>query len=225
MTKVRAAPDDIADAIRAEILRGELAPGQPLRQEELAVRFGVSRVPVREALRGLCSEGLALWQSQRGFTVSVLAPREAKEILEIRSVLERQGLGWAFAAIDTDRMAAAAAILDAAEAASSIDVWSDLNDRFHQTLLTPCGRSELLTLVRQLNNRVDRYIRLLVAHGDYRRRAEREHRAILAAIEANSLEAASLLLDAHIAGTSSALDAYIADWKGKQWRERTGADR
>jgi DNA-binding GntR family transcriptional regulator len=225
VTKGRAGPDEIADAVRAEILRGELPPGRPLRQEELAARFGVSRVPVREALRGLCSEGLALWQPQRGFTVSVLAPGEAREILEIRSVLERQGLRWAFAAIDDTTIRAAATILAEAEVATSIDAWSELNDRFHQTLLAPCGCSELLGLVRQLNNRVDRYIRLLVARADYRRRAEKEHRAILAAIDAKSCEAAALLLDAHIAGTSSALDAYLADWQGGSGNGRSPRQR
>lgn len=215
MLKPKATPDEIAAELRAEMLRGAWEPGKSLRQDEIAARFGVSRVPVREALRSLCAEGLAIWRAQRGFTVAQLKPDEARELLEIRAVLEIQALRWAFENIDKATLEQAKAALERAEATESIDAWSDLNAVFHQTLLEPCGRPMLLEMIGQLNNRVDRYIRLLILRGDYRDQAEAEHRAILAAAAAKNVEAAALLLTQHIEGTAGWLDDFLAREQGK----------
>lgn len=203
-------PDEIAAAIRDEILRGDLEPGVSARQDELAARFSVSRVPVREALRGLVAEGLMTCEPQKGFRVARLAPEEAREILQIRSLLEVQALRWAFAHISRESIEAAERALDRSETTQSIDEWSQMNSEFHAAILTPCGRPQLLALIRQLNNRVDRYIRLLVALADYRNRAQREHRAILAAIDVGNAEAATSLLKQHIEDTAVRLDDFLA---------------
>ncbi len=210
-TRSRRTPAEIADAIRDEILRGDLEPGTSARQDELAARFAVSRVPVREALRSLVAEGLVTWESQRGFRVAQLAPEEAREILEIRALLEVQALNWAFPNIGKDTVVAAQRALRRAQTTKSIDEWSELNGLFHATILSPCGRPQLLALIQQLNNRIDRYIRLLVSRGDYRLRAEREHRAILAAIEVGNPSAAASLLQQHIADTGNWLDNFLAE--------------
>lgn len=211
-------PDEIAKAIREEILRGELEPGTSARQDEIAQRFSVSRVPVREALRSLVAEGLMTCEPQKGFRVARLSPEDAREILEIRSVLEVQALRWAISKISPEDLALAAAALNQSEQTQSIDEWSDMNGRFHAAILKPCGRPQLLALITQLNNRVDRYIRLLVALGDYRDRAEREHRAILAAIDVGNADAAAILLKQHIEDTAVRLDDFLARRRNERWR-------
>jgi DNA-binding GntR family transcriptional regulator len=205
----RLTPASIADAIREQILRGDLAPGSSARQDELAQRFNVSRVPVREALRCLAAEGLMTWESQRGFRVALLSPEEAREILEIRSLLEVQALRLAFPNIGSAAIEAANTALETSERTTSLDAWSNMNAAFHGAILAPCGRAHLLALIQQLNNRVDRYIRLLVATTDYRPLAEREHRAILAALTAGSEEAAAILLRKHIDDTAVHLDRFL----------------
>lgn len=220
-TKLKRTPDEIADAIRKMILRGELEPGATARQDELAKHFQVSRVPVREALRGLVSEGLMSWEPQRGFKVARLAPEEAREILELRAVLEVQALTWGFDAITTGTVAAARTTLLRSERTTSIDEWSRCNAEFHATILAPCKRPQVLSLIQQLNNRVDRYIRLLVAHGDYRERAECEHRAVLAAIEVGNLPAAASLLKQHVEDTAERLDTFLASHWPATVRTRT----
>lgn len=210
IAKQNRTPDEIAKAIRDEILRGELEPGMSARQDEIAQRFSVSRVPVREALRSLVAEGLMTCESQKGFRVARLAPEEAREILEIRSILEVQALRWAFKDISREALTEAASALDRSEATQSIDEWSEMNGHFHSAILSPCARPQLLALINQLNNRVDRYIRLLVALADYRSRAEREHRAILAAIDVGNIEAAASLLKQHIEDTAARLDDFLA---------------
>lgn len=209
-TRSSRTPAEIADAIREEILRGVLEPGTSARQDDLARRFSVSRVPVREALRSLVAEGLVAWESQRGFRIARLEPAEAREILEIRAILEVQALQWSFPNIGPDTVKLAQRTLKKSQATKSIDEWSELNGRFHAAILIPCGRPQLLALIQQLNNRIDRYIRLLIARGDYRLRAEQEHRAILASIEVGNLTAASSLLKQHIEDTGAWLDNFLA---------------
>src|SRR6476619_3778037 len=81
-------PDLIADTLRDEILRGAVAPGQALRQEELADRFGVSRLPVRDALLRLEAQGLVHVYPNRGAFVISLSADEVREIFELRLLLE-----------------------------------------------------------------------------------------------------------------------------------------
>src|SRR3954471_4720361 len=81
-------PDLIADTLRDEILRGEISPGAALRQEELAERFGVSRLPVRDALMRLEAQGLVHVYPNRGAFVISLSADEVREIYEMRILLE-----------------------------------------------------------------------------------------------------------------------------------------
>src|SRR5829696_1672199 len=81
-------PDLIADSLREDILRGTIPPGQPLRQEELARRFGVSRLPVRDALLRLEAEGLVVVFPNRGAFVVSLSAAEVREIYDLRVLLE-----------------------------------------------------------------------------------------------------------------------------------------
>src|SRR4051812_16872624 len=85
----------IADALRGAICSGEIAPGAPLKQDEIAAEFGVSHTPVREALKALVSEGLATLHHNRGCFASDLSSTVARELMEFRAVLEPRLAGWA----------------------------------------------------------------------------------------------------------------------------------
>src|SRR5437868_10445798 len=84
----RTTPGMVADVLRDAIRSGDLKGGQPLRQDELAAQFGLSRIPVREALRRLEGEGLVTVNPHRGAVVSILSNEELHEICEIRVALE-----------------------------------------------------------------------------------------------------------------------------------------
>lgn len=204
-----ARPESLLARLRHEILRGGLEPGSPLRQDEIAARYGVSKIPVREALLQLVAEGLVAAQPNRGFTVSGLQPQEAEEILEIRAILECQAIRLAMPSMTDADIAHAACLLDQSEKTDELDRWSDLNWNFHTTLYAPAGRKRLLDLIRQVSNPTDRYIRFLISNANYRGRAEREHRAILSACDVRNAEAAAALLDQHIRQTGVLLAAYL----------------
>ncbi|MET0866584.1 MAG: GntR family transcriptional regulator [Pseudorhodoplanes sp.] len=211
--KVRA--KDLVARLRHDILRGGVEPGLPLRQDEIATRCGVSKIPVREALLQLVAEGLVAFQPNRGFTVAGLQPEEAEEILEIRAVLECQAIRDAMPKMADDDVARASRILDQAEATPELDRWSDLNWEFHASLYAPAKRKRLLDLIRQVSNPTDRYIRVLIANANYRGRAEREHRAILSACEMRNAEAAAALLDQHIRQTGVLLAAFLNEQQAR----------
>lgn len=214
LAKKAAKPSDVLSALRRAILRGRYKPGAPLRQDELAASFGISKIPLREALLHLVAEGLVLLQPNRGFTVAHLAADEASEILEIRAILECEALRLAMPAMTPAGIAEAKRMLDDAERATSLDRWSDLNWAFHDALYKLAKRPRLFALLRQISNQTDAYIRVLISNSNYRGQAEREHRAILSACEVGNTEAAVMLLNQHIRQTAILLAAFLRNQQG-----------
>ncbi len=214
-------PEVIADVVRSLILRGHFNGGQPLRQDTIAKWFGVSHIPVREALRQLTAEGLVELQSNRGATVAMLQPDEAEEILEIRFTLEIKAAGLAMPHWTDATFESLEANLAEAESCSSIDRWSDLNRSFHSGLYQPCARPRLLALIGNLNTNVERYIRLLVSRSDYRLQAQREHRAILASARVRNVTALSALIEHHAMETAVQLRQFLSSHMEEKPKQRS----
>jgi DNA-binding GntR family transcriptional regulator len=202
-------PEVIADVLRALILGGQLEGGQPLRQNTIANWFGVSHIPVREALRQLTAEGLVELHDKRGAIVAPMRPDEAEEILEIRLTLEIKAVALAMPHWTEATFAAREAELQEAESCDSIDRWSALNRSFHEGLYQPCARPRLLALIGSLNDNVERYIRLLVSRSDYRLQAQREHRAILASARIGNLPSLAALVEHHALQTAVQLRQFL----------------
>lgn len=202
-------PEVIADVIRALILRGHVDGGQPLRQDTMAKWFGVSHIPVREALRQLTAEGLVQLHDKRGATVAPLRPDEAEEILEIRLTLEIKAVTLAMPHWTEAMFDDLEAQLAEAERCESIDRWSEINRSFHETLYQACARPRLLNMIASLNANVERYIRLLVSRSDYRLQAQREHRAILASARVRNLASLAALVEHHALETAVQLRQFL----------------
>jgi DNA-binding GntR family transcriptional regulator len=202
-------PEVIADVIRTLILRGYLDGGQPLRQDTIAKWFGVSHIPVRESLRQLTAEGLVQLHDKRGATVAPLRPDEAEEILEIRLTLEIKAVTLAMPHWTEAMFGELEGFLSEAETSESIDRWSELNRRFHETLYQACARPRLLNMIASLNANVERYIRLLVSRSDYRLQAQREHRAILASARVRNIASLAALVEHHALETAVQLRQFL----------------
>ena len=131
------------DAIRDGILHGNYPEGEPLRQDALADELGVSRIPIREALRQLEAEGLVTFSPHRGAIVSSLSLEEIEEVFELRATLEPDLIRRALPRLTTYQLDQADEILDRyAEALRSGNVaqWGELNWEFHSSLWAPAGR-------------------------------------------------------------------------------------
>jgi DNA-binding GntR family transcriptional regulator len=189
------------DAIRERILHGYFTEGAPLRQDALAAELGVSRIPVREALRQLEAEGLVTFSPHVGAVVSSLSLDEIRELSEIRALIESDLLRRAIPRIDDDDLARAEEILNrygTAPEAATVVRWGELNWQFHSTLYAPANKPLSMGIVHNLHHHSERYFRMQVRLMRSETRATEEHQAILAAVARRDVEHATSLLIAHI---------------------------
>jgi DNA-binding GntR family transcriptional regulator len=200
------------DAIRDGILHGRYAAGEPLRQDALADELGVSRIPIREALRQLEAEGLVTFSPHRGAIVSSLSLAEIEEVFDLRATIEPDLLRRALPHLTTFQLDQADDVLDSyAHALQTGDVskWGELNWQFHATLYAPAERPITMGIVQRLHQQSDRYLRMQLAltHGETR--ANDEHRAIAAAARGRDVKRACALVRDHIAGAGRSLIAFL----------------
>lgn len=198
----------IASHLRAEIISGAFAPGESLRQEELAARFQVSRMPVRDSLRILEQEGLVDVPTNRGARVAPLDQTDFLEISEMRRVAEVLALKHAIPELTNRQIEQATAIQDEAEAAGP-ERFGELNKAFHRALIAPCGWPRLLAHIDGLSDLTERYLCFAVAELKYAERSHTEHRALIEACARRDSEAACALLAAHIEAASKELLAAL----------------
>jgi DNA-binding GntR family transcriptional regulator len=209
----------IADALRVEILRGKLQGGQPLRQDEIAAQFGVSKIPIREALVQLKAEGLVTFFPNRGAFVSELSAAEADEIYVMRIALEKEILARAIPHLTVSHFKQAGEILSAIDREENIAKWGELNWDFHSTLYSPAGLPRVMETLRTLHTNIARYLVLYLAGLDYQKKSQREHRALLQACRAGEVEKANDILDNHLRSASTHLIKFL-DKPTKSQRRR-----
>ncbi len=201
--------DPIYEALRADILSGRLAGGVPLRQDVIASEHGVSKIPVREALRQLEMEGLVEFRPRRGAIVRQLTEKEVLELIDIRLALECRALELAVPNMIDSDFTVAGEILEEYEAEPSRERWSDLNLRFHHCLYEPCGNLRLLAMISEIEGRMGLFMRLKVTEASGLERPMREHRAILAACRRGAPKEAVGLMRQHIETTQKEVAASI----------------
>lgn len=213
-TKGRARPpmptERIAVQIRDRILSGELAGGVPLRQERIAEEFGVSHIPVREALSRLEAEGLVRREPHRGCVVSQVSLADLEESLEIRIALEVRALRLAVPNMRPADFAEAERILERYAAARAPAQWTERNLDFHLALYRAAGLPKLTRMIEDLIRGAERYVRVYVSTVRGLDEPHREHQEILEACRKRDADRAAGLLEAHIEKTRTALRASLA---------------
>jgi DNA-binding GntR family transcriptional regulator len=206
--------DLVADELRHRIISGELAEGEQLLQEHLADDLGVSRIPVREALRQLEAEGLVTISSHRGGIVSELSLDEIKELFETRVCLETWLLSLAVPAMtDADFHAVEAA--GAQMLPGEVTQWGELNWRFHEALYAPARRKQTMLMLRRIHHNIDRYLRLQITLTSGWQKAQREHRNIVDLCRAKDIPRATAALAAHIMNAANELIETISKRRAK----------
>ncbi len=203
------AAEKVRRGLRAAIMSGALAAGAPIRQEELAAQYQVSRMPVREALRQLEAEGLVLIYPNRGAFVATLDPRAIREIYEIRMLLECDALRRAVPALTPAVIDRAAEILTKLDAAQESDNWGALDETFHVMIYAPVDRPRLLDLITTLRRQVTQFYYVVTPLEQYRVRSQDEHRQILAACAEGDSVGAVAALEAHLHNSADAAIAAI----------------
>jgi DNA-binding GntR family transcriptional regulator len=198
LRRATSTPDLIAETLREEILRGEVEPGQALRQEELAERFGVSRLPVRDALLRLEAQGLVHVYPNRGAFVVALSADEVREIYEMRILLEGDVIERAVPRMTAESWRR----IDAAHAEATRTAggpeWIEGDWRFHRALYEPADRPRQLATIENLRSTVARYS---AGHDALPARTPEwlaDHDAILEACRARAAVAAKQRLVRHL---------------------------
>jgi DNA-binding GntR family transcriptional regulator len=138
----------LADQIRGAIVHGELLSGTPLHQEQLAQQYGVSRSPIREALRQLEAEGYVDYRPNRGAVVATMAERDVQEVVEIRVLLETALIRAAIPLLSANDLRAARQFIDRMRAETDRRRLSELNWAFHEALYGPSGKPRMLALAQ-----------------------------------------------------------------------------
>ncbi|NVN13174.1 GntR family transcriptional regulator [Nguyenibacter vanlangensis] len=193
----------VGNALRQAILDGHLADGQSLRQSELAGAFGVSTIPVREALKQLEVEGLVAFQQNRGATVIGLSEEDIIDFSEIRASLEEMAATQSvrrMTRVDLARVEDAyeAFVAGTSDAPDGMARSGPLNWAFHGAIYAACGRPRLLEMIEGVHRRVDRYIRAHLEIAGRKAETDAEHLALLAACRSRDAEGIAALTRRHI---------------------------
>jgi DNA-binding GntR family transcriptional regulator len=199
--------------MRERILTGKYAPGAALRQDVIAGEFGTSKIPVREALVQLKSEGLVDIFPNRGFQVRPLCSAELDEVFDLRLRIEPAAVAeGARLAAEAD-LASAQSALDALNEALARGEFTSsgrLNREFHLTLVVPRRQPVAAEILGRLHTLAQRYVQAHLRPEGRARRAAREHAALIRAWREGKLKEVRALIHAHIASTHADLARVVA---------------
>lgn len=187
----RMRPDEIADLLRRAVRQRILPPGQLINQDELAKRFRISRIPLREALRTLAGEGLIIMRPGIGAVVTELNADDINELYGLRIQLEPPLAEWIvsrFRVQDLEELGRILARMSALES-QPVDGWANQHYLFHRRLVELSGRRYTLRLVNQVLNLVEPYSRLYVDLVGPHEHSVAEHEEILDGLRAHDAAA------------------------------------
>jgi DNA-binding GntR family transcriptional regulator len=197
-------PPTAQEAVLAELRRfittGRLRPGRQILQDALAVQLGVSRVPLREALKILEGEGQVTYVAHRGYFVTELSLSDLLEVYRIREILEVEAVNIAVPLMtdeDIDRMEEAERDVRAASDIADVIAMTSANRRFHFALIEACALPRLVRLIKLLWDATEVYRSVYYNEADNRELVEAEHRTLVAAVRAGDATTALSVLAAH----------------------------
>jgi DNA-binding GntR family transcriptional regulator len=193
--------EQIADALRAALVAGEMRPGVVYSAPILAARFGVSPTPVREAMLDLAKEGLVTPVRNKGFRVTALSDTDLDEITDVRALIEVPTVRRIAETVPAERVARLRPLAEeivAAAARRDILAYIEADHAFHLALLTLAGNDQLIGVVRDLRHRSRLYgVPSLAEHGELVPSA-REHLELLDVIVRGDGSAAEALMRHHL---------------------------
>ena len=200
--------EQVAERLRTRIFAHELEPGAWIDEQALAEEYGISRTPLREALKVLAAEGLVELRPRRGCYVAALSEQDLDEIFPLMALLEgrcAQDATRLATDIDIDRLKAIHAELELHAANGDADRFFDTNQRFHEALQDIAGNRWLRQLIEETRQFIKLTRRDSLNRDGRLKQSLAEHRAILAAISGRDAEAAGRLMHDHLLSGRAAL--------------------
>jgi DNA-binding GntR family transcriptional regulator len=197
----------IADVLRESIRQRMLPPGMALIQQSIADAMGVSRIPVREALQRLASEGLVTFGDD-GARVTELSPAEIDELWSLRAVLEASLAEAIVGNVTRSEIESLASLVREMDAAPDTDAWSNLNYAFHDALYIAARRPHYRAAALRVLTLIEPYSRVAAGLLEQQSRAQAEHREMIAALESADATRLAELLEIHSQRAREALVGY-----------------
>lgn len=210
LTKAKLIHQQIAD----DIVHGRLAPGAPLDETSIATTFGVSRTPIREAIRQLEAIGLVEARPSRGAVVAGMTERQLDEMFAVMAELEALCARWAAIAMTPSERRQLAILQAESERLVSdgrLDAYVDFNNRFHETIYRGSHNPFLAELTLTVRRRCAPFRRAQFETLGRLAKSHREHGAVVTAIERGDADSAQTCMRAHIVVVRSAVDEIAGD--------------
>ncbi|MCW1966774.1 MAG: GntR family transcriptional regulator [Anaerolineae bacterium] len=199
-------PDVLVEILRNEIIRGNFKPGERLRLRDLADRYKVSTMPVREALQLLQIEGLVSGEARKGMTVTELTAAELEDIYDMRASLEAMATRVAVSKITAETLSAMSDVqfqLEANDQQKDVVKVVELNAQFHKLLYAASQRPHLCSNIEMLRRRISHYFNAYMSNlGAY---AMQEHHAIIEACQNGNATLAAEIVYQHVTRAGKAL--------------------
>jgi DNA-binding GntR family transcriptional regulator len=198
----------VFERLHLEILRNHLKPGDPLHQEELTERLGVSRTPVREAIQRLQAEGLVTFIPRRGAVVSSIPHKRIEEIYDIRGRLEAYAAGLAVDNLTPPQLSRLKQLVDEMEKLNPVDdleATLEKNREFHYIIYSATKNETLVEMIDQLWKQIQRLRSLYLQTLNGYKESTAEHQMILDALVAKKRECVEELMRIHCEHSKVAL--------------------
>lgn len=193
----------VCNLLREQIFQGKLKPGEPLLQEELAKKLGVSRMPVREALKTLELEGSIKFTPNGRAIVKLLSIEDIKEIYKLRSYLEQLAVGKSISKLNKKDITELERLVNEMEDPNKRDEFVKNNVDFHRLLMKYCTWDRLLSFIETLWNGFPQQTPILIKNQV--NLSNKEHREILKSVKEMEIKKCSLLIEKHITRTGKSV--------------------
>ncbi|MEJ5058345.1 MULTISPECIES: GntR family transcriptional regulator [unclassified Pseudomonas] len=200
----------IEETLRSAILDGRIPCGTAVRQQDLADLFGVSRMPVREALRQLEAQALLNVVAHKGAVVAPLVQGDAVETYALRILLESEALRLSVPLLEQSDIDRAARYIDELETEQDYTQIGRLNRLFHMSLYNKARNHRLLKLIEDGLNEEERFLRFNLEAMGLGKLSQEDHRALLRAAEERDVEGSVKLLEHHLNRGVEVITRYLA---------------
>lgn len=202
---------DLAHVVRQQIFTGELRPGELLSQKAIAARLGVSRIPVREALRVLDGEGLVVNEPGVGTRVRLFDVDGLRELYEVRQNLEGTLARHVVDHVTEADLQELERLVDEMDTTHDVDKWSDVNWRFHAVVHGISHRPTTVRILQHLFAQAEPYSRMFLRSGHHLELAQSQHHTMIGLIRGAEVERLALEMSTHIFGALDPLLPVVAE--------------
>lgn len=204
--------DVVFNTLREAILKGELKPGERLMELQLAAKLGVSRTPIREAIRMLEQEGLAVTMPRKGAEVAKMTLKDMEDVLEIREALDELAAQVACIRISEEqleRLQEKKTDFEHILKSGDVKLMAEADVRFHDVIYEATGNPKLVNLLNNLREQIYRYRVEYIKDANNHPILIKEHEAIYTALKERNEQAAILAIREHVENQATAVKEVI----------------